>query len=57
MNTNVTKGFGLDSIEDFEFWLDSLDVPDITLVDDEMNLWAIASGFIHPLSSNSVLQA
>jgi len=57
MNTNVTKGLDLDSIDAFESWLDSLDVPDITLVDDEMNLWAIASGFIHPSSSNSVLQA
>lgn len=56
MNTNITNGLGLDSIEEFESWLDSIDAPDITLLDDEMNLWAIANGFIYPSSSNSVLQ-
>lgn len=59
MNTNFTfiNGLSFERIEDLESWLDSLDVPDITLVDNEMNLWAIANGYIHPSSSDLGFQA
>lgn len=36
----------IDSFIDFENWLDSLNAPDIDLVDAEMNLWAIANNYI-----------
>lgn len=40
----------LETSKDFEAWLSGFDIPELSLVDDEMNLWAVSNGFLNPIA-------